>query len=36
VQAGIVMPRFSIHSWNSDRTVNEPWMYAQTTPPSWR
>ncbi|KUR74524.1 glycoside hydrolase family 31 protein [Novosphingobium sp. FSW06-99] len=32
VQAGIVMPRFSIHSWNSDRTVNEPWMYPEATP----
>ena len=32
VQSGIVMPRFSIHSWNTDRTVNEPWMYPQVTP----
>jgi alpha-glucosidase len=32
VQAGILMPRFSIHSWNTDRTVNEPWMYPETTP----
>ncbi|RVU04493.1 glycoside hydrolase family 31 protein [Novosphingobium umbonatum] len=32
VQAGIMMPRFSIHSWNSDRSVNEPWMYHNTTP----
>lgn len=24
---GVFLPRFSIHSWNSDRTVNEPWMY---------
>lgn len=32
VQAGILLPRFSIHSWNSDRTVNEPWMYPQATP----
>jgi len=31
VQAGIVMPRFSIHSWNSDGTVNEPWMYPEAT-----
>jgi alpha-glucosidase len=31
VQAGIVMPRFSIHSWNSDKTVNEPWMYPEAT-----
>ncbi|WP_203309685.1 TIM-barrel domain-containing protein [Sphingomonas beigongshangi] len=32
VQAGVLMPRFSIHSWNDDRTVNEPWMYPQATP----
>lgn len=32
VQAGILMPRFSIHSWNDDRTVNEPWMHAEATP----
>lgn len=31
VQAGIVMPRFSIHSWNTDHTVNEPWMYPEAT-----
>ena len=23
------MPRFSIHSWNDDGTVNEPWMHAE-------
>ena len=27
VQAGVLMPRFSIHSWNDDGSVNEPWMY---------
>lgn len=32
VQLGIVLPRFSIHSWNSDGTVNEPWMYPEITP----
>ncbi|WP_066651459.1 MULTISPECIES: glycoside hydrolase family 31 protein [Sphingomonas] len=32
VQAGILMPRFSIHSWNDDRTVNEPWMHPHATP----
>ena len=31
VQAGIMMPRFSIHSWNDDRTANEPWMYPEAT-----
>ena len=25
--AGLAWPRFTIHSWNSDATVNEPWMY---------
>lgn len=32
VQAGILMPRFSIHSWNDDGSVNEPWMYPQILP----
>lgn len=31
VQHGIFMPRFSIHSWNDDGTVNEPWMYPAHT-----
>lgn len=31
VQAGIMMPRFSIHSWNDDHTANEPWMYPAAT-----
>ncbi|MGJ3626706.1 hypothetical protein AB5I41_07310 [Sphingomonas sp. MMS24-JH45] len=33
------MPRFSIHSWNDDRTVNEPWMYPDVLPAAaacWR
>jgi alpha-glucosidase len=25
------MPRFSIHSWNDDGTVNEPWMHEEVT-----
>lgn len=29
IQAGILMPRFSIHSWNDDASVNEPWMYPE-------
>lgn len=29
---GIFMPRFSIHSWNTDRTANEPWMHLSVTP----
>jgi len=24
---GVFMPRFSIHSWNTDATTTEPWMY---------
>ena len=32
VQFGIFMPRFSIHSWNDDGTVNEPWMHPAITP----
>lgn len=32
VQNGIFMPRFSIHSTNTDNTVTEPWMYPSVTP----
>ncbi|MAA99036.1 MAG: alpha-glucosidase [Stappia sp.] len=32
VQNGIFHPRFTIHSWNDDHTVNEPWMYPEVTP----
>ena len=32
VQAGILMPRFSIHSWNDDGSVNEPWMHPEALP----
>ena len=32
VEAGVFMPRFSIHSWNTDGTVNEPWMHPDATP----
>ncbi|MGM0920461.1 MAG: TIM-barrel domain-containing protein [Bacillota bacterium] len=32
VQNGIVHPRFTIHSWNDDQTVNEPWMYPEMLP----
>jgi alpha-glucosidase len=32
VQYGIFLPRFSIHSWNDDGSVNEPWMYPEVTP----
>lgn len=29
VQNGIFYPRFTIHSWNDDKTVNVPWMYKE-------
>jgi alpha-glucosidase len=32
VQNGIFHPRFAIHSWNTDGTVNEPWMYPDVLP----
>jgi alpha-glucosidase len=32
VQFGVFMPRFSIHSWHGDGTINEPWMYPEATP----
>ena len=32
VQNGIFHPRFTIHSWNDDGTVNEPWMFPEVTP----
>lgn len=31
VQNGVMHPRFTIHSWNDDGTVNEPWMHAEVT-----
>lgn len=31
IQNGIFHPRFTIHSWNDDGTVNEPWMYPEVT-----
>jgi len=27
IAAGVLLPRFSIHSWNDDGSANEPWMY---------
>lgn len=32
VQCGIFLPRFTIHSWNSDGTTNEPWMHREVLP----
>ncbi len=31
VEAGVFMPRFSIHSWNDDTSANEPWMHPEAT-----
>ena len=31
-KSGVMHPRFTIHSWNDDHTVNEPWMYPGVTP----
>lgn len=31
VQNGILHPRFTIHSWNEDQSVNLPWMYDEAT-----
>jgi alpha-glucosidase len=32
VENGIFHPRFSIHSWHTDGTSNEPWMYPEILP----
>lgn len=32
VQNGIFHPRFTIHSWNDDGSVNEPWMHPEVLP----
>jgi len=32
VQNGIFHPRFTIHSWNTDGTVNTPWMHPTVLP----
>lgn len=32
VQNHVFYPRFCIHSWNSDRSVTEPWMYPEVLP----
>ena len=32
VQQGIFYPRCTIHSWNSDGTVTEPWMHKSVLP----
>ncbi|HWF00826.1 MAG TPA: glycoside hydrolase family 31 protein [Caulobacteraceae bacterium] len=32
VAAGLLLPRFSIHSWNDDGSTTEPWMHPQAAP----
>ncbi len=32
VEQGIYWPRFTIHSWNDDGTVTEPWTYPELMP----
>ncbi|MTH54271.1 alpha-glucosidase [Bacillus mangrovi] len=32
IENGVMHPRFTIHSWNEDGTVNEPWMYPDMLP----
>jgi alpha-glucosidase len=32
IAAGLLLPRFSIHSWNDDGGANEPWMYPDAVP----
>lgn len=31
IQSALLLPRFTIHSWNDDHTVNEPWMHPSIT-----
>ncbi|MCK0470484.1 glycoside hydrolase family 31 protein [Halalkalibacter sp. APA_J-10(15)] len=33
IQNGIFHPRFTIHSWNDDKSVNVPWMYPEIIKP---
>lgn len=30
IEAGVFMPRFSIHSWNDDGSATEPWTHPET------
>lgn len=32
VEAGVFMPRLSIHSWNDDGSATEPWTYPEALP----
>ena len=31
IQSALLLPRFTIHSWNDDASANEPWMHPQVT-----
>lgn len=31
IQSALLLPRFTIHSWNDDATANEPWMHPTVT-----
>lgn len=31
IQSALLLPRFTIHSWHDDQSVNEPWMYPEIT-----
>ncbi|KAI8332197.1 glycosyl hydrolases family 31-domain-containing protein [Chlamydoabsidia padenii] len=32
IQQGVFWTRFCIHSWNSDKSITEPWMYPDVLP----
>lgn len=32
IEMGVFLPRFCVHSWNSDASVNELWMYPEQMP----
>ena len=32
IQSTLLLPRFTIHSWNDDHSVTEPWMHPQILP----
>ena len=31
IQSALLLPRFTIHSWNDDGSANEPWMHPSVT-----
>ena len=32
VEAGVLQPRFCVHSWNDDRSTTEPWSHPEVLP----